>query len=115
MGGGGGRDALGHLRQAHRNQESRRGPHGGYLTGTNGDWSDFSTQFLGMTESILVTAQLAYVYPRLAELADARGDRAFAARLRADAARAARRARARVDRARLVLARLRRQGQIGPA
>jgi Glycosyl hydrolase 36 superfamily, catalytic domain len=74
-----------HLRQAHRNQESRRGPHGGYLTGTNGDWSDFSTPILGMTESILVTAQLAYVYPRLAELADARGDRRFAAALRADA------------------------------
>ena len=36
-----------------------------------------------MTESMLVTAQLAYVYPRLAELADARGDTAFAAQLRA--------------------------------
>ena len=84
---GGGRASLWrHLRQAYRNQESRRGPHGGYLTGTNGDWSDFSTQFLGMNESILVTAQLAYVYPRLAELADARGDRAFAKQLRADAA-----------------------------
>jgi hypothetical protein len=84
---GGGRASLWrHLRQAHRNQESRRGPHGGYLTGTNGDWSDFSTQFLGMNESILVTAQLAYVYPRLGELAEARGDRAFAKRLRADAA-----------------------------
>jgi hypothetical protein len=75
-----------HLRQAHRNQESRRGPHGGYLAGTNGDWSDFSTAILGMDESLLVTAQLAYVYPRLAELAEARGDRAFAAALRADAA-----------------------------
>ena len=39
-----------------------------------------------MTESMLVTAQLAYVYPRLAELADARGDRGFAAALRAAAA-----------------------------
>ena len=38
-----------------------------------------------MTESMLVTAQLAYVYPRLAELADLRGDRAFAAQLRAAA------------------------------
>ena len=40
-----------------------------------------------MTESMLVTAQLAYVYPRLAELADLRGDRAFAAQLRASGAR----------------------------
>ena len=54
--------------------------------GTNGDWSDFSTTILGMTESMLVTAQLAYVYPRLAELADLRGDQGFAARLRAAAA-----------------------------
>jgi hypothetical protein len=38
-----------------------------------------------MSESMLVTAQLAYVYPRLAELADARGDRGFAASLRSDA------------------------------
>ena len=84
---GGGRASLWrHLRQAYRNQESRRGPHGGYFTGTNGDWSDFSTPILGMSESILVTAQLAYVYPRLAELAALRGDRRFAAQLRADAA-----------------------------
>ena len=83
----GGRASLwSHLRHAYRNQESRRGPHGGYLTGTNGDWSDFSTPILGMDESILVTAQLAYVYPRLAELAELRGDRRFAAALRADAA-----------------------------
>ena len=39
-----------------------------------------------MAESMLVSAQLAYVYPRLAELAELRGDRAFAAALRADAA-----------------------------
>jgi Glycosyl hydrolase 36 superfamily, catalytic domain len=38
-----------------------------------------------MTESNLVSAQAAYVYPRLAELADARGDTAFAAKLRATA------------------------------
>ena len=107
--GGGSATLWEHLRQAHRNQESRRGPHGGYLAGTNGDWSDFSTNFLGMTESMLVTAQLAYVYPRLAELADARGDREFAAELRADAAELRDRAQARVDRARLVLARLRRR------
>ena len=84
--GGGSASLWRHLRQAHRNQESRRGPHGGYDAGTNGDWSDFSTVILGMDESMLVTAQLAYVYPRLAELAEARGDRGFAAALRADAA-----------------------------
>jgi hypothetical protein len=84
--GGGAASLWRHLRQAHRNQESRRTPRGGYLAGTNGDWSDFSSSILGMTESLLVTAQLAYVYPRVAELADARGDRRFAAALRADAA-----------------------------
>ena len=31
-----------HLKVAFRHQESLRGPHGGYLAGTNGDWSDFS-------------------------------------------------------------------------
>jgi hypothetical protein len=36
-----------------------------------------------MTESNLVTAQLAYAYPKLAELADLRGDKDFAAQLRA--------------------------------
>ncbi len=75
-----------HLKRAYEHQESFRGPHGGYLTaGTSGDWSDLSPTFLGMTESMLVTAQLAYVYPRLAELARLRGDRAFAQRLRASA------------------------------
>lgn len=71
-----------HLKLAFRHQESLRGPHGGYLAGPNGDWSDFSSIFLHMTESTLVTAQLAYVYPRLALVADARGDRAFARTLR---------------------------------
>jgi hypothetical protein len=75
-----------HLKLAFQHQESQRGPHGGYLTGATGDWSDFATQYMGMSESMLVTAQLAYVYPRLAELADARGDRPFAAQLRARAA-----------------------------
>ena len=59
-----------HVKLAYQHQESLRGPNGGYLAGTNGDWSDFSTVFLQMTESLLVSAQLAYVYPRLAELAD---------------------------------------------
>jgi glycosyl hydrolase family 36/glycosyl transferase family 36 len=71
-----------HLKRAFKHQESLLGPHGGYLTPGAGDWSDFSTIFLQMTESTLVSAQLAYVYPRTAQLADLRGDRAFAARLR---------------------------------
>src|SRR5262249_8206014 len=70
-----------HVKRSFEHQESLRGPHGGYLAGTNGDWSDFSAQFLGMTESILVTAQLAYVYPYLGELAARLGDRQFAADL----------------------------------
>ena len=76
-----------HLKLAYRHQESQLGPHGGYLTGATGDWSDFSTQFLQMSESTLVSAQTAYVYPRLAELADARGDKEFAADLRRSGAR----------------------------
>jgi hypothetical protein len=76
-----------HLKLAFQHQESQLGPHGGYLIGGTGDWSDFATQFLQMTESTLVSAQTAYVYPRLAELADARGDRAFAAELRKSGAR----------------------------
>jgi hypothetical protein len=55
------------------------------VTGATGDWSDFSTQYMQMTESMLVSAQLAYVYPRMAELADLRGDHAFATQLRARA------------------------------
>jgi hypothetical protein len=74
-----------HLKEAFAHQESQRGPHGGYVTGATGDWSDFSTGFMQMTESMLVAAQTAYVYPRLAELADARGDHAFAGTLRATA------------------------------
>ncbi len=71
-----------HLKVAFRHQESLVGPHGAYLAGTNGDWSDFSARYLHMTESMLVPAQLAYAYPRLAALADLRGDRSFAAQLR---------------------------------
>ncbi|MBV9213889.1 MAG: hypothetical protein JOZ25_09625, partial [Actinobacteria bacterium] len=76
-----------HLKLAYQHQEAQLGPHGDYLSGTTGDWSDFSTEFLQMTESNLVTAQLAYVYPRLAEVADARGDHGFAQQLRASGAR----------------------------
>jgi hypothetical protein len=74
-----------HIKMAFRHQESLRGPNGGYLAGTNGDWSDFSAAFLHMSESMLVPAQLAYAYPRLAALADLRGDHRFAAQLRARA------------------------------
>ena len=52
-------------------------------------------------------AQLAYAYPKLAELAELRGDDAFAAQLRARARRAARGARRELDRQGLVRARLR--------
>ena len=71
-----------HLKLAFHHQQSLLRDHGGYAALDSGDWSDLSTQFLAMTESTLVTAQVAYVYPRLAELAQARGDHAFAAELR---------------------------------
>ncbi len=74
-----------HLKIAFRHQESLRGPQGGYLAGTNGDWSDFSAAFLHMSESMLVPAQLAYAYPQVAALADLLGDHAFATELRARA------------------------------
>jgi hypothetical protein len=78
-----------HLKLAFKHQEDviRTGPHGEYLTGATGDWSDFSTEFNQMTESDLVTAQAAYIYPRLAVVADDIGDTAFAAQLRAAGAR----------------------------
>ncbi len=76
-----------HLKLAFRHQESLLGPHGGYLAEDSGDWSDFSTSFLQMTESMLVTAQAAYIYPRLAMLADALHDHSFDAQLRRAAAR----------------------------
>lgn len=76
-----------HLKLAFFHQEVLigHGPHGGYVTGATGDWSDFSTQFEAMTESMLVTAQLAYAYPLLAEVAEVRGDLTFATQLRAAA------------------------------
>jgi glycosyl hydrolase family 36/glycosyl transferase family 36 len=79
---GGSASAWRHLKIAFRHQESLRGPRGGYLAGDAGDWSDFSSDYLHMTETLLVPAQLAYAYPRLAELAALRGDRRFAATLR---------------------------------
>jgi hypothetical protein len=71
-----------HIKDAFAHQETLRGPHGGYVMGATGDWNDFSTELEQMSESNLVTAQLAYVYPKLAELADLRGDQEFAAALR---------------------------------
>ena len=76
-----------HLKLAFAHQQSLLGPHGEYSGLLTGDWSDFSVEFMGMTETTLVVAQCAYAYPRLAELADLRGDRAFAAELRAAAAK----------------------------
>ncbi|MGI8609279.1 MAG: GH36-type glycosyl hydrolase domain-containing protein [Candidatus Dormibacteria bacterium] len=80
-----------HLKAAYTYQEQvvGHGLHGEYQmlpTGSTGDWNDFATEFLQMSESNLVTAQAAYVYPRLATVADMRGDHAFAHRLRATAA-----------------------------
>lgn len=73
-----------HVKLAVHHQETLpgRGPAGHYIMGATGDWSDFSTEFMLATESVLVTAQLAYVYPLLAEVAELRGDSAFAANLR---------------------------------
>jgi hypothetical protein len=78
-----------HLKLAFRHQEEviGRGAHGQYLTGATGDWNDFSTEFNQMTESNLVTAQAAYIYPRLALVADAIGDPSFAGELRAAGSR----------------------------
>jgi hypothetical protein len=76
-----------HIKLAYEHQESLLGPHGGYLAGSTGDWSDLTPRYLGMTESMLVPAQTAYAYPRLAQLADLRGDHRFAAQLRASARR----------------------------
>jgi hypothetical protein len=88
-GGAGGATLWDHLKLAFQHQENviRTGPHNEYLTGATGDWSDFSTEFSQMTESDLVTAQAAYIYPRLALVADHVGDGAFAAQLRAAGAR----------------------------
>jgi hypothetical protein len=76
-----------HLKVAFAHTQSMLGPHGGYLVGSTGDWNDFSTEFEQLTESMLVTAQLAYAFPKLAEVADMRGDRAFAVQLRAAGAK----------------------------
>lgn len=74
-----------HLKRAVAHQESQRSLHGLYLAGLTGDWSDLLTEFAHMSESTLVAAQAAYIYPRLAQLADERGDSSFARSLRATA------------------------------
>ena len=102
-----------HVKLAIRHQETLpgRGPAGHYIMGATGDWSDFSTAaFGGASESVLVTAQLAYVYPLLAEVADLRGDTEFAAELRALGERNLGLLRDEWIGARLVLARLPRTG-----
>ncbi len=73
-----------HIKIAFAHQESLVGPHGVYALppGFFGDWNDESTQFEHLTESTLVAAQLAYVYPRLAALAQRLGDARFARQLR---------------------------------
>ena len=88
-GGAGNGTVWDHLKLAFTHQEEviGTGPHGEYITGATGDWNDISTEFNQMTESDLVTAQAAYIYPRLAQLADAVGDPTFAAQLRSAAAR----------------------------
>ncbi|HZU16011.1 MAG TPA: hypothetical protein VFD01_05315 [Candidatus Dormibacteraeota bacterium] len=77
-----------HLKLAYFHQENviGRGAHGLPNAGTMGDWADFSVETNGLTESTLVAAQLAYVYPYLAALADLVGDSSFAGQLRASTA-----------------------------
>lgn len=81
-----------HLELAFHHQENLvgHGPHGEYLVGATGDWSDLSTGLLQMTESDLVTVQAVYTYRQLAALAAALGHRLFAISLRSAAARDAR-------------------------
>ncbi|WCB95130.1 hypothetical protein DSM104299_03872 [Baekduia alba] len=90
--GGGAGTVWQHLRLAYANQEKRigYGPHGLYRPGTEGDTFDLTTPALHLTESTSTTGNFAYMYPQLAALATAHGDRAFAATLRADGARLAR-------------------------
>lgn len=75
-----------HVKLAFAHQQSLLGPHGEYLALSVGDWSDLLPTYSGMTESDLVVAQCAYMYPLLAEVADLRGDRAFASQVRMGAA-----------------------------
>jgi len=75
-----------HLKLAFKHNESIIGPHGNYkMLSPWGDWAD--QQDPDLTESVLVAAQVAYAYPRMAALASLRGDHAFAAELRSAADR----------------------------
>lgn len=88
--GGGHASLWAHLEQAFTHEQSMLGPHGDYLSGTLGDWSDLSTGELQMTESSLVTAQAAYIYPRTAELARLAHRKTFANELQSAGAKAKR-------------------------
>lgn len=76
-----------HVKLAFAHQQSLLGPHGEYDPLSIGDWSDLLPAYSGMTESDLVVAQCAYVYPQLADVADLRGDHVFAKKLRVAARR----------------------------
>ncbi len=98
-----------HIKLAYQHQETLLGPHGGYLAGTNGDWSDFSATYPADDRvDARRRRRLAYAYPRLAELADRLGDDAFAAELRTARRESSPGGARPVDRAGLVRARLRR-------
>ena len=74
-----------HIKLSFDHMQTLLGPHGEYLALSLGDWSDLLPTYSGMTESDLVVAQCAYVYPELAEVAEMLGDHAFAAQLGAAA------------------------------
>ncbi len=75
-----------HVKLAFAHQQSLLGPNGEFKALSTGDWSDLLPTYSGMTESDLVVAQCAYVYPELADVADLLGDQAFASELRGAAA-----------------------------
>jgi hypothetical protein len=76
-----------HVKLSFAHQQSLLDPDGEFKALSTGDWSDLLPTYSGMTESDLVVAQCAYVYPELADVAELRGDRAFASELRAAAAK----------------------------
>jgi hypothetical protein len=76
-----------HIKLSFEHMQSLLGPHGEYLALSLGDWSDLLPAYSGMTESDLVVAQCAFMYPELAEAADMFGDHGFAVQLRAAARR----------------------------
>ena len=76
-----------HLKIAFEHTQTYLAPNGDYITGATGDWNDFSTEFEQMTESTLITAQLAYAFPQLAQFARVAGQTSFAAQLQAAGAK----------------------------